>query len=267
MRNLRSKRTLAAAAALAVVGGSWVAIAAAAGGSAPSPQSFFNDVAKHLGISPEKLHDATKAAALDQVDAALKAGTITKAQADQLKAEINSGRFPPFLAPFLGAGHMPGHRLLAPLPPRGFGFGLFGVFPGAYASHSHLSAVADYLGLTVAQLRQQLSSGKSLSDIAKAQGKSVDGLEQAIIDNAKKRLDQAVAKGTLTQAQADQILSELKEHVSEIVSGRFGLRPHLMHWRMEHHFFGMLPGGPRWHDRDRFSGVPPRGPAYWGPGA
>lgn len=41
-------------------------------------------------------------------------------------------------------------------------------------------AAAKYLGLTNAQLRHQLRSGKSLADVAGAQGKSVDGLKQAI---------------------------------------------------------------------------------------
>lgn len=41
-------------------------------------------------------------------------------------------------------------------------------------------AAARYLGLTDAQLRAQLRSGRSLADVAGAQGKSVDGLKQAI---------------------------------------------------------------------------------------
>ena len=53
------------------------------------------------GRLPQKLKDATKAAAIDQVNADLKAGRVTKAQADELKARINSGQVP-FGAPGLG---------------------------------------------------------------------------------------------------------------------------------------------------------------------
>src|SRR6266576_1164254 len=82
---------------------------------------------------------------------------------------------------------------------------------GAYAATS-------YLGLTEAQLHSQFQSGKSLADIAKAQGKSVDGLVQAIVDAAKKKVEAAVAAGRLTQTQADSILSGLKSHVSDFVN-------------------------------------------------
>ena len=45
-----------------------------------SPGSSFRLVAKHLGISSEKLEDATKAAAIDQVDQALEDGRITRSR-------------------------------------------------------------------------------------------------------------------------------------------------------------------------------------------
>ena len=48
-------------------------------------------MAKHLGVTPQKLEDATKAAAIDQVNADLAAGRITQAQADALKKRIEAG--------------------------------------------------------------------------------------------------------------------------------------------------------------------------------
>ena len=80
---------MAAAATLAVAGGAAAAVAATGGGSRQS--DFLDSVAKHLGVSPQKLEDATKAAAVDQVNADLAAGRITKAQADELKARIEAG--------------------------------------------------------------------------------------------------------------------------------------------------------------------------------
>ena len=71
------------------------------------------------------------------------------------------------------------------------------------------AAVAKYLGLTEAQLVKQLQSGKSLADIAKAQGKTTSGLEQAITAAVKTRLDKAVANKRLTAAQEQKILSGL----------------------------------------------------------
>ena len=63
-----------------------------------------------------------------------------------------------------------------------------------------LAAAASYLGLTVDQLRTQLESGKSLAQVAQAQGKSVSGLKAALIADAKSHLAEAVADGRLTQA-------------------------------------------------------------------
>jgi hypothetical protein len=208
MSRFRSRKALVITiAALAVVAGGGAAIAASQG-SSPSPQLFFDAVAKHLGISSQKLEDATKAAALDQVDAALKEGRITKAQADALKERIESGEFPPFFGPFFGPG--PGHFHGG--PP------LFG---------EKLSAAADYLGLTEMELRTKLSSARRLGDIAKARGKSVDGLKQAILNDAKQKLDQLVKDGELTQGQADEMLARMKSHIDDLVdNGVFRFRFH-----------------------------------------
>src|SRR5262245_30210227 len=43
--------------------------------------------------------------------------------------------------------------------------------------HPGPAAIASYLGLSPAQLREQLKAGKTLAQIAVAQGKSVSGLE------------------------------------------------------------------------------------------
>ena len=80
------------------------------------------------------------------------------------------------------------------------------------------AAVAAYLGLTAAELRTQLESGKSLADVAKAQGKSVSGLEDVIVAEAKSHLDEAVAAGRLTAAQEASMLAELEDHVDEMVT-------------------------------------------------
>ena len=80
MRKLRSKQGAAiAAAAIIGAGAGGAAIAASGNGSPFSPSAFLDDLAGRLGVTTQKLKDASKAAALDQVDAALKAGTITQA--------------------------------------------------------------------------------------------------------------------------------------------------------------------------------------------
>jgi hypothetical protein len=53
------------------------------------------------------------------------------------------------------------------------------------------AAIAAYLGLTPAELRAQLRTGKSLAQIAVARGKTVSGLEDAIYADVQAHLDQA----------------------------------------------------------------------------
>src|SRR5262249_49431336 len=107
-----------------------------------------------------------------------------------------------------GAGPGPGFRFqIGPGP----GFGLDGA--------NGLGAAADYLGLSQSELRTKLGAGKSLADIAKDQGKSVDGLVNALVADAKTKLDQGVKDGKLTQAQADQLLSDIKQHITDFVNG------------------------------------------------
>ena len=91
--------------------------------------------------------------------------------------------------------------------------------PGFGHDMRGLSAAADYLGLKESDLAAKLQSGKSLADIAKDQGKSVDGLVNALVNDAKTHLDQAVKDGHLTQAQANQILSQIKQHITDFVNG------------------------------------------------
>ena len=189
------KLVIGAAAVAAVAGGS--AAIAASGSSSPSQESqaIINDAAGRLGITPTKLSDALKQALLDRIDAAVAAGRITRAQGDALKQRINSNDFPLF-----GGGH------------RDFGhFGFFG----------KLDAAAGYLGITEAQLHSELESGKTLAQIAKDHGKTADGLVNALVDAAKQKLDAAVKAGRLTQAQADQMLSDLHARITDLVNGKF----------------------------------------------
>jgi hypothetical protein len=196
---IKPRLVAGAIAGLAVAGGGAAFAATQLGSPKQENQAVLNDAAKQLGIEPSALSAALKKALENRVDAAVAAGRLTKAQGDELKQRIESGDVPLFGGPGPGS-----HQL-------------HGMFGG-------LDAAATYLGLTEAQLRTQLESGKSLADVAKAQGKTAAGLIQALVA-AKKKLDAGVAAGRLTQAQADAILSDLKSRVTDFVNGaapRFG---------------------------------------------
>ena len=81
-----------------------------------------------------------------------------------------------------------------------------------------LQTAATFLGVSVADLQTALESGKSLADVAKAQGKSVDDLVTALLAPAKKNLDQAVTDGKITQAEDAAILSKVTTAVTNVVN-------------------------------------------------
>jgi DNA-binding phage protein len=56
---------------------------------------------------------------------------------------------------------------------------------GPFGSHNALTTAATYIGVTEADLRTELQSGKSLADVAVAHGKTRDGLVAALVDAAK----------------------------------------------------------------------------------
>jgi hypothetical protein len=210
MKRFRTRKALAIGiAALAVIGGGGAAIAASGDSSSPG-RSFLDSVARHLGISSQKLEDATKAAAIDQVDAALKDGRITQAEADALKQRIESGDFPPFFAPFFGPRFGPDFEDHGG-PPFFFG--------------EKLSSAAEYLGLTEAELRAKLNEGQTLAEIANAQGKSVAGLEDSMLKATKAKLDQLVEDGRLAQAEADEMYDRFQSHLDDLIQhGMFRFR-------------------------------------------
>jgi hypothetical protein len=217
---------------LGVAGGG--AYAATQSSSSDPRQAYLADVANRLHVSVADLQAALKGAASDQLDAAVKAGKLTQAEADKLKQGIQQNGAPP-----LGAGKF----FLGPLGgiARGGPFLVKPFFGG-------VDAAAKYLGLTDAQLRKELGSGKSLADVAKAHNKSVDGLKSAIKAATKTQLDSAVSAKKLTQAQEDKILSGLDSRLDDLVNGKAPTGPRKFFrpggGRGGHHFaFPLPPGG------------------------
>ena len=109
-------------------------------------------------------------------------------------------------------------------PPGGGGFDRRG--PGfGRGGGGGLSAVATYLGLSTTDLFSKLQSGQTLAEIAKStDGKSVSGLIAAMTTAQKNELAAAVKSGRITQAQADQLSTNLTVRITAIVNGQLGFR-------------------------------------------
>ena len=184
----------AAGLAAAIVG-----VAAVEAAPSPSPtasknyaQVFVDKLAGILKLTPAQTQDALKQAQLQTVDQMLADGKITKAQADAMKARINAGQ---------GLGAVGG----------------FGRHDGFKTSMkvlqdlktAELNAAASALHLSPANLQSALRSGKSLSDLETQQNVSDAAVKAAMKNAAKGVLDSAVKAGTITQAQADALLSRV----------------------------------------------------------
>jgi hypothetical protein len=189
-------RIVALAASLAAVAS--LAVGAAAVQAADRPP-LADDVAARLGIPPEKLRDAFRAALTARIDAAVVAGRLTPEQGAKLKARIANAKG-------LGLGIRKGFAQRQH------------AFAGRVAARGKaLGAAATYLGLSREALRAELAKGQSLAQVATAKGKTADGLVAAMLAPAKTALAKAVGSGKLTQGRADAILARLTERLEALV--------------------------------------------------
>lgn len=217
-----------------LAGGTGAAIAAVTqDNGSKAQQAVIADAAKRLGVTPDKLQSALEAAQDAQLDQAVKDGKLTQQQADAIKARRKaSGRV-------LGGGAALGPRPGGgPGGPRGFAhrgggigagpaFGARGHFAGprggfgrAFGPRPFFGAggfdLPKALGVTPQQFGQQLRAGKSLADIAKAQGKSLSDVRVTLKAGVKQRLDAAVKAKKLTQARADKLRARIDDGIDRV---------------------------------------------------
>jgi hypothetical protein len=78
-----------------------------------------------------------------------------------------------------------------------------------------MGAAATYLGMSPTELRSQLLAGRSLADVARAHGKPVSGLEDAILAAMASRIN---ASSGLTAGHKTAMLREMRSHLDEMVN-------------------------------------------------
>lgn len=219
MRNIIS---ITAVLALVVAAGAAIAVADAPGKPKPrvaalQQRSVVTAATAYLGLSRQQLLrelrsgkslaeiatarsksvdglEAALATALNaRIDAARGAGRITAARSDRMKARV-----PRLVERIVNA------------KPR--------AVARAIAKRSTLAIAARYVGLTRAQLATELRAGRSLAQVATARGKSVDGLEAALLAPVKRKLDRAVATGRLDAARAAAMLARAEARIERLVN-------------------------------------------------
>jgi hypothetical protein len=188
------KHLAAGAATLAVLAGGAAGAVAATNDDQAAGQSVLSDAAKRLGVSADDLRSALSSAEDAQLDAAVKAGTLTQAQADEIKAHRKAD------GTVLNLGH------------------------GGRGGHGHDGAggrglmddAAKALGITTTNLFDQLRSGKTLAQVAKAKGKTPAEVKAAVKQSATDQLKADLAAKKITQSQYDDAISHLDDEIDEL---------------------------------------------------
>ena len=162
---------------------------------------FLDKLAAALNIQRSALDSAITSAGNSTADEAVQQGTLTQAQADALKSRIQAGDLGPLWGGRggkLGGIHVPGVK------------------------QAMLDAAASALTITTDELVAQLRSGQTLAQLAQAHNTTEQAVTGAALAAAKTQLDQAVANGTLTQAQADAVYARLQQQGSQLLNHRHG---------------------------------------------
>jgi len=104
-----------------------------------------------------------------------------------------------------------------------------GMCGAMFGQNSVFAAAASYLGLSETDLQTQLQAGKSLAQVAQAQGKSITGLEDGMVTAITSNLNANTALGADQKAA---FLAQVKSHIDAMVNnghqvgagvaGRFG---------------------------------------------
>ena len=182
--------TLAATATLGI--GAGAALAATPADRAERCEALLAMAAEKRGVTVEQLQADIEARLLARIEAAEKAGRLSKERAAKLRERVEGLNL-------CGARK----HVVAGIAFRGM-----------------LKAGARFLGLDRAELRAQLP-GTSLVALAARQGKSEAALEAAMVAPAKARLAKAVANGKITQARADAALERLQKVADRLANRVF----------------------------------------------
>ena len=157
--------------------------------------NFVARLAENLGITQDELEGAIDETQLELVDEALADGRITEDQAAQARERIESGES--FFGPLLRNKHQMRHG--------GGGF------------HGGAN-VAEFIGVTPAELHEAVQSGQSVVQVAEANGVSEQELTDYLLGEIETKLAEAVESGRIDQAQADEILANAAEKIADHIN-------------------------------------------------
>ena len=135
------------------------------------------EIAEELGVDLEAVGEVMQAAFEEAVNQAVEDGTITAEQAERILENGPRGKH----------GGRGGH--------------------GPIDKEAMQTAVSEALGITVEELQAYHDEGLKLPEIVEELGLNMEDVQASLEASREAAINQAVEDGTITQEQADQILS------------------------------------------------------------
>jgi lipoate-protein ligase A len=157
------------------------------------------DVATEQGVAPEAVVDALVDDLAAHLDEHVTDGKLTQEEADTKVAEAET-RFTERLDDVPAFGAEGPHE-----SGRGPGRGLS-------------EAVLTLLGVDAEALRAEFEAGRTIADVAAANGVDVQAVIDLMVTEAEAHIAEHVAEGKLTQEEADARLAEVEATVTERVN-------------------------------------------------
>jgi hypothetical protein len=198
------------------------AVGAAGGGAAiaattddrakEAEDAILTDAAERLDVEADELRSALSEAQLAQLDKAVEEGELSEEVAEAIKQRMQASGV------VLGFPGGPGgevvHRLHGPFGPGPGGPPVF-------------EAIAEELGIPVERLHRQLLSGKSMRQIAEANGTTLAEVKSVAKQALEDEISEGLEDGRLTEEQADRLREDLPAMLERFMRGpRFHRRGH-----------------------------------------
>jgi hypothetical protein len=160
----------------------------------------FAEIAEAEGVDPQTIADAFLAEREAALEEAVADGRLTEEQADLMLEQM--------------AEHV-SEQLEESWMPRSFGDGLVAPRRWGKRGFSLVDAAAEVTGLTAEEVITALQEGETFAEIAEAEGVDPQAIADAFLAEREAALEEAVADDRLTEEQADRMLEQMTEHVSE----------------------------------------------------
>lgn len=158
------------------------------------------DIAAAQGVSADAVIALLTKQQEDQLATAVKEGRLTQEQADNIKENL---------------AERVKHHVENAHPKRGMGKVFFKL---GFKENEELLTL---LKLDATKLEEELKAGKSLAEVAQAQGVSIDEVTSLLVKQHEERLAEAVKAGKLTQEQADKAKENIQSVVKKMLEHKF----------------------------------------------